>query len=291
MVSLIGYFDEYASVMGRVSLDYLAAAILVYYLSVLLYALRWRLILRGMGKDAPLKELVKSFLASIFMNNVTPMSRSGGELLRIVWISRKSGIPFGVSTISVVYERILESIPVFVLILLGMTYFSVIPNFVFILGVVGIALIWIKWESFVKISLKIFRTSLDDMELERVLSLKRSPDVTVGGIFLSSLVWVLDVVRLKLITLAFGVRLGILLIVLVSVANLLLGLVAFTPGGVGIIEGGLVGTLTHFGVPLTLALSITLMERFVSYVLSTVVGFFVFTVSGGRELWRALKSR
>lgn len=288
--SILGSGREYLAVLGRVSVLYLLLAIFVYYFSVLIYALRWKLVLRGMGKDVPFPELVKSILASIFMNNITPMSRSGGEVLRIAWISRRGKVPVGLSTMSVVYERILETIPVFVLFLVGMLYFSSMPGFLFVLGVIGIALVWIRWEDFVRISLRVFKASVSDEEMERIVSLRRCHNITLWGILLSSAIWILDVVRLKLITLAFGLHLSLSILVVVSIANLILGLVALTPGGVGIIEGGLVGTLTHFGLPLAMAVSVTLLERFVSYVLSTVVGFVVLVTSGGREVWRALKS-
>ncbi|ANF23131.1 lysylphosphatidylglycerol synthase transmembrane domain-containing protein [Thermococcus piezophilus] len=282
--------EQYVTLIEKVPLHYLTLALLTYYVSVVLYAIRWKLVLRGMGRDAPLFELVKAILASIFMNNVTPMSR-GGELLRIAWISKKNNIPTGISMVSIVYERILETIPVFVLFLVGMLYFSSTPELLFIIGIAGVAAIWIKWEAFVRLSLRLFRTSVSGEELENIRSLRNRHNINLMGILLSSAVWILDVARLKLITLAFGLHLSLSLIAVISIANLLLGLVAFTPGGIGIIEGGLVGTLTHFGIPLGFAVSITLLERFVSYVLSTLVGLVVLLTSGGKEVWRALKSR
>ncbi|NJE84654.1 flippase-like domain-containing protein [Thermococcus sp. CX2] len=283
--------EQYLTLIEKVPLHYLALALLTYYVSVVLYAIRWKLVLRGMGRDAPLFELVKAILASIFMNNVTPMSRGGGELLRIAWISKKNNIPTGISTVSIVYERILETVPVFVLFLVGMLYFSSTPELLFLIGVAGVAAIWIKWEAFVRLSLRLFKTSVSEEEMEKILSLRDRHNINLMGILLSSAVWILDVARLKLITLAFGLHLSLSLIAVISIANLLLGLVAFTPGGIGIIEGGLVGTLTHFGIPLGFAVSVTLLERFVSYVLSTLVGLVVLLTSGGREVWRALKSR
>jgi hypothetical protein len=108
---------------------------------------------------------------------------------------------------------------------------------------------------------------------------------------LSSIVWILDILRLKLIALALGWNPSVSFLAIVSFVNLIFGLMAFTPGGVGIVEGGLIGTLTYFGVPSALAISITLLERFISYVLSSMVGFMTLVYSGGAEIWRALKSR
>lgn len=283
---------QYFSLVGTVSPRYLALAFLTYYVSVLLYGIRWKLVLNGVGRDAPLGELVKAILASIFINNVTPMSRSGGELLRMAWVSRRARVPTGVSTVSIVYERILETVPVFVLFLAGMTYFSSEEPIPFVLlGVTGIFLIWVKWDSFVRLSLHLFKAPVSPEEIERIASLKDMHGLNVAAILLSSVVWLLDVLRLKLITLAFGLNLAWSFIAVISIANLFFGLLAFTPGGVGIIEGGLIGTLTYFGIPTALAVSITLLERFVSYVVSSLVGLVVLLTSGGVEIWKALKSQ
>jgi uncharacterized protein (TIRG00374 family) len=127
--------------------------------------------------------------------------------------------------------------------------------------------------------------------MRKITALRSMHSLNVVAVLLSSTVWLLDVVRLKLIALAFGLNLAWSFIAVISIANLLFGLVAFTPGGVGIIEGGLVGTLTYFGIPMALAVSITLLERFVSYVASSLVGLAVLLTSGGVEIWKALRSQ
>ena len=290
--SLLTSTSEYTSAVLNASLRYLSLAFLAYYTSVFLYALRWKLILRGIGRDAPLMELTKAIMASIFMNNVTPLSRSGGEFLRIAWISKRADVPSGISAVSIVYERILETVPVFLLFLVGASYFSSTESLPFILlGMTGVFIIWTKWDSFVRLSLRVFRTNVTEDEMKGIRDLRRMHDVNLAAIVLSSSVWLLDVLRLKFIGLAFGLDLPWALVALVSIANLILGLVAVTPGGVGIIEGGLIGTLTYFGIPMALALPMTLLERFVSYVASSIVGFIVLLTSGGVEIWRALKSR
>jgi len=282
---------RYFSLIEEASMRYLALAFLTYYVSVVLYGIRWKLVLRGVGRDAPLSELVKAILASIFMNNITPMSRSGGELLRMAWVSKKADIPTGVSAVTIAYERILETVPVFVMFLLGVTYFSPKSWPLFLLMAVGVMIIWIKWESFVNISLRLFKANASEEELERIYSLRSKHNLNAAAISLSSAVWILDVSRLKLITLAFGIHMSWAFVAVVSVANLLLGLVAITPGGVGIIEGGLIGILMYFGMPSAFAVSVTLLERFISYVVSSLVGLVVLLTSGGVEVWRALKSR
>ena len=273
------------------SLQYFLLAVATYYASVFLFALRWKYVLKGTGVDVPLGELFKANLAGLFVNNITPMSRGGGELLRMAWISKLQGVPMRISAVSVVYERILESIPVMVMVALGFLYFTTSEAFALAPLAVGLALIWLKWERFIELTLRLFRVNLSEEERERIVTLRKRGDVNLVGIGTSSLVWVLDVLRLKLITLAIGLNVSLPVLVLVSVINLILGIAAFTPGGIGVVEGGLVGALTYLGFPPATAVSIVLLERFISYVLGSVSGLLALLTSGGREAWRALKSR
>jgi len=282
---------KYLGVLRHVPLHYLLLAIGTYYVSVFLYTVRWKLILDRIGKKLPLLDLFKIFIASIFVNNVTPTSRSGGEVLRITWVSKKANLPLGVSVASVVYERLLEAIPFLFLMLLTGVY--VVPSKLPLLALLLLAAgaMWFRWDLVVGLFLRITKTQIDDAGMAELSKLRKSVLVTGGGVALSTAVWVLDVIRFKLITMAFGLSLPWGLLVAVSVVNMLLGLMSFTPGGVGIMEGGLIGAMIHFGIPQLFAVSITLLERFISYVLSTVVGMGVLLLSGGSELWRALKSR
>jgi len=289
--SIVSSADRYASLVRGVPLYYLLIAAALYYLSVFIYAIRWKLVLGGVGRDASLIELIKALMAGLFVNNVTPTSRSGGELLRAAWISYRARVPLGVSTVTVLYERLLEVIPFFFMMLLGVLYFipSKLP-LIAVLLVVSV-LVWLKWDLIVKLTLRLLKAELDPGELEKLSSLQKSRFVTLGGVSLSSVVWVLDVLRLKVITLAFGLSIGWRIIIAISVVNLILGVIAITPGGLGIVEGGLVGAMTHMGIPQVFAVLVTLLERFISYVLGTITGFGVMLLSGGFEIWRALKSR
>ena len=68
------------------------------------------------------------------------------------------------------------------------------------------------------------------------------------------------------------------LVVLAYAAAELLALIPFTPGGLGFVEAGLVGTLTLAGVPAQEALTATLLYRLVSYWLPLPVGGIIYVV-------------
>ena len=62
------------------------------------------------------------------------------------------------------------------------------------------------------------------------------------------------------------------LVVIAYAAAELLALIPFTPGGLGFVEAGLVGTLTLAGIPASNALTATLLYRLVAYWLPLPVG-------------------
>ena len=59
---------------------------------------------------------------------------------------------------------------------------------------------------------------------------------------------------------------------------LLLGLVAFLPGGVGIVEGGMVALYAALGVPTSTAVLVVLVYRALSFWLPMLVGFLIATL-------------
>jgi len=265
-------------------------AIILYFISVLVYALRWKIVLKNMGVEISLLEILKITISAIFVNNITPLSRSGGEALRIAWVSKKYKIPLTITTVSIVYERLSEIIPVILLSIIAFTYFGNIAIYPIIFLSLFVIIIYSKWESFIKFFIKLFKINLSIEEEKNILSLKNKKLMYLIIVCLSSIVWSLDIFRLKLIATAFGWNIGLTFLAVISFTNLLLGFISITPGGIGIIEGGLIGTLLYFGIPIVYAMPFVITERLISYVISSGIGFIVLITSGSKDIWKATKS-
>lgn len=84
--------------------------------------------------------------------------------------------------------------------------------------------------------------------------------------------WLLDVGALWIMFFGFGYRMhpGVLLVGY-GVANLI-NILPVTPGGLGVVEAGLAGTYTAFGVPGSIAVVTVLAYRLLSYWLPVVAG-------------------
>ena len=77
------------------------------------------------------------------------------------------------------------------------------------------------------------------------------------------------------------------LIVFVTLANAILTTIPLTPGGLGIVEPGIIGLLT-LNIPASVAISIALLDRSISYVSIVVFGALLFVI---QKIWAVNSSR
>jgi uncharacterized protein (TIRG00374 family) len=87
-----------------------------------------------------------------------------------------------------------------------------------------------------------------------------------------------DYLALLAALMAVGSRAHPSLVLLAYVAAVLLGLVPFTPGGLGFVEAGLAATLVLAGVSGAAALTATLLYRLASFWLPIVAGLIAYGV-------------
>lgn len=85
-----------------------------------------------------------------------------------------------------------------------------------------------------------------------------------------------DYASLLVALLAVGANPNPALVLLAFVASQVLAMVPLTPGGLGFVEAGLLGTLTLAGVPASLAVVATLAYRLASYWIPMAVGLVAF---------------
>ena len=92
--------------------------------------------------------------------------------------------------------------------------------------------------------------------------------------FLGLIGWILEILRLYCVVLALGLTLTPEHAILVALAGALLSVFP-TPGGIGVVEPGLVGVLM-LGVSRESAVAITLVDRTITYLSVVLLGGLVF---------------
>jgi hypothetical protein len=68
-------------------------------------------------------------------------------------------------------------------------------------------------------------------------------------------------------------------VIFIALASSLLTTLPFTPGGIGLVEGAVVGVLKLFGVDDNTAISIALLDRLINYWSIVIGGFIVYLLS------------
>lgn len=123
------YWTEIVSVLGEslkmlaeTRIRYVILAFLVYLLSVYLFAVRWQQVLSSIGHNLKATDLLPILFGAIFVNNLTPANRTGGEPLRMLWVNKRFGISYTDAFITILFERLVEAIPI-ILLLFYVLYF------------------------------------------------------------------------------------------------------------------------------------------------------------------------
>lgn len=301
MTSFLGIpfsVSEVRAILASLSLEPLAGALLVYLASVLVYALRLEVVANlGAGARLGFWDALLAHLASIMVNNLTPSARAGGELARAAIASRRGKVPLAIMTSVVVFERVTEAIGVIVVIIVAVAGGLAAGPAVVLLAAVLTALVVVlvtSWDRVVGLAVrKGPRRLVEKLGLEQASGIMkrflRDRGLVFFAVAAGTAVWLLDALRLYFISLSLGYPMSFSSSIAVSLLYLAVAVVAVTPGGLGIVEGGLVAAFAAAGLPGGAAVAATAVERLISYGLGTLLGVLAASLEGGRRAWRALR--
>ena len=113
-------FSEVAARLRQMDAVWLGAACLLILLQYATAALRWSLILRALDDRLPARKIVEIFLIGLFFNQALPSS-IGGDALRI-WRGYNAGLPLSRAVSSVLLDRALGFVALFVLAAVGLPW-------------------------------------------------------------------------------------------------------------------------------------------------------------------------
>jgi uncharacterized protein (TIRG00374 family) len=287
--------------------SFIALAIAIYFLSVGIWAIRWRKALSFVNYRTSFGTCYLIICATIFLNNITPIVRFGGDPLgRIYMLHRLENTSYSSGMASVIGEYALTPLVIVSLLMAGLLLrfgkgslqLTLIIIAVWVLAALGT--VFIPRLFFKK---RIAARGISSI-INRVLGWfgkGRNVQETAEGIetFYSSsyatidkwkklfligsltlLTSALEVFRLYSVFLALGYYPTFSMLLIASSLPIIVGLIPFLPGGLVLVEGSLISIFALFGVPLDLALAATAIERGISFVLSTIVGAGVFSYLG-----------
>jgi len=282
-------------------------AVSTYFLSVLVWALRWRVALNSLCCRIRLRLLAAVVMVGIFLNNVTPVARMGGDPFgRVYLLQRLANAPYSAAMAASIGEHAYD--PLFTVLLLTAGLYvhvrgtsSPLAALILLVGLLIAIAVGVGPRLFFKQKVGLTRLGHVLGAIAGWLSgrtdrqkIAHGVEAFYAGIYttidtwqrglqigaFTAAIWGMDVLRFYLIFIGLGYRPDIGTLLLASSLPVLVGLIPFLPGGLVIVEGSLVALFAARGVPLDVAVAVTIVERGISFVLSSIIGGVIFSYLG-----------
>ncbi|MDY9923480.1 UPF0104 family protein [Methanobacterium sp.] len=305
MTFLIG-FNDVLNTLEKAKWDWIALNFVLEAAIILVWTLRWKLILDVVDTAPKFSTLLMMLLASLFGNNVTP-SAAGGEPLRAYLLSEVEGTPFEIGFATSTADRVFEFLP-FVLIsiisalfLLSWEIPPVTRIFVIAMIIVSILIFGVliyaglrkevTQRIMISIAKSIYPTALrlskKDISFNEIrekiifyinrfstgfITALKDRNVFMVAFILSFAMWGLDMLRMYVCFGALGVYPPILPLVIIYTIGILISLLPLLPGAWGIREATLIALFAVVGVSADVVMAASLIDRLASYVIPTILG-------------------
>ena len=301
MVIFIGP-DQIISALQTANINFVILAIVIEFIIIALWNTRWSLICKSLHIPHQQLSLFAMTIVGLAINDLTPSGRSGGEPVRAYLLSRSSNEHFKTTFASVMGDKLLDTLPFMVLAIfaisylilylhLGTTLFMLllVSLVLFVLALVFIIFFCINEEVGMKAIHWVFRqvrrfTKRDfDKYEERAVSslvgfqsslrlLMQDRHLMLITTAISFLVWFLELVRVYVVFLAFGVQVSLGMVASVFLVSSLIGIIPILPGGLGSIDGVMILLYSMAGIPAGISTAATLVERMISLWMVIIIG-------------------
>nr|WP_319373189.1 UPF0104 family protein [uncultured Methanobacterium sp.] len=305
MTFLIG-FNDVITTLEKAKWDWIALNFVLEAGIILVWALRWKLILDVVDTSPKFTTIIMMLLASLFGNNVTP-SAAGGEPLRAYLLREVEGVPFEIGFATSTADRVFEFLP-FVLISIIAALFLLswdIPPLtrIFVIAMIIVSIVIfgiliyagfrkeITQRIIISLAKSIYPTALrlskKDVSFNEIrekiifyinrfstgfVTALQDRNVFLIAFILSFAMWGLDMLRMYVCFGALGVYPPVLALVIIYTIGILISLLPLLPGAWGIREATLIGLFAVVGVSADVVMAASLIDRLASYIIPTILG-------------------
>lgn len=274
-------------IMRKANLLLYLGAFGMFYLDILLRGFRWSLLLKNVGfgenQGNPLPSslgLSRVIVMSWFANSILPAKL--GDAYRAYLVKRWSGVSFTKTIGTIFAERIIDVCIIFLLLIvaalgvlqaknaavsLQIIQMGSIMVLIITAGLIGMRFLGPIYQRVLPSKWQRFYRLFHEGTLH---SFRQLPLL----IALSIIIWVSEAARFTVLATSLGMSVSIPMLVFVSLSSALLIGLPFTPGGLGVVEAGVVGLLMTV-VSKESAVSMVLLDRTITYWHLLVLGFMV----------------
>jgi len=291
---------------------YFMIAVGAYLTGIMFWALRWRVLLRSLNIHAKFRTILGALFVGIFVNNITPGARGGGEPIRMYYISKRSDGEYGPVLATVMADRVLDMIPAVLMLILSTIYVYMRGSWSLTVILLGLnVLLAVMVVASLAILLNEGRTKRFSYWLFRLASrvipkktkkyeekffrmievnvpkfqsgfklLMRDKKSFLLALVYSLLLWTMIILRSYYVFMSISYTVSLQDVMVVQMVGIVIGLVSIIPGGAGLIETVNSGVYVVLGITKDVAVTATLVDRLISYWAPTLLGGIITTHFG-----------
>ena len=316
MLYFIG-IDEVIEALKLSNLWLVLLAIVIQIFTYFLYTWRWNIINKTADMDLGIKKSLPMVLVSLAVNNITPSGRGGGEPVRAYLLAKEGHFKFEDTFATVIADRALDTFPFVILAILtiiGIIFtfsldIKLIAFLVIMVTLITVAVILLIYvcinEAFgvkltswiIKIVRRFYKKFNEDTEKRiieavktfqaRMNALLRDKTILYYALPLSFVIWIFEILRVYVVFLAFGARVSPIIIGEVFILASFVGMVPLLPGGLGAVDGIMILFYANAGITASLSAAATVVERLISFWMTTFIGLIFLTMFGTSVLDKA----
>lgn len=285
------------SKLKRANLFLFALAMVTFYSTFVIRAVRWKMMLERVGIDAehghPLPALpgmVKIFILSWFANCVVPARL--GDAYRSYLLKQHSKTSFGVGLGTILAERLIDLAVMVVMVLgAGVIVFgthapaqaeqaALLGVTVVVIGIIGALSLFLLRERVERLIPDRFTHHFQKLHTG-IFEILRRPFAYAG---IGVLIWIGDGLRVYLVAKSLGADLTIPESTVVSLLSALVTIVPFTPAGLGYVEAFMIWLLPELGVAGGTAAAIAILDRLATYWSLILIGLPLYFINFRKDI-------
>lgn len=297
--------DQVIAALKIADLSIIALAILIQVFTYFLYTLRWQILSNLAEMKVSIRELLPMVLVGLAVNNITPSGRGGGEPVRAYVLAKQKDYLMEETFATVVADRALDTFPFVVLAAITIAAMTFYFNFdlwlliVMILAVIGIVALLIiliymcinpgfgkKVDGWIiGLVRRFYKKNSDELESkihEVIFGFQDTMKLLITNkkglyytITLSFFIWIMEIVRVYLVFLAFGANVSPVIIGEVFIVASLVGMIPLLPGGLGAVDGIMIIFYSAAGISSSISAAATVIERLISFWMATILGLVI----------------
>lgn len=270
-------FSDIVSVFSALSPWQILLLLLVNIAILLLFPLRWWLILRAQGHRVPYLALTRYRLTAFAVSYFTPGQHFGGEPLQVLFLRDRHKVKGSTALASVTLDKVIELFANFSVLALGIAVVLTsgvvgeLPVAQTLPASIGLLLVpaaylfsvywgWLPFTRLTKNRSSGFVTGLQNAEKQLAQLTQKKPGLLLQGLGIAILVWISLIFEIWLSLVFLGLTLNAVELALVVVAGRI-ALFAPTPGALGALEASQVLAMHALGYDPAYGLALGLLIR------------------------------